>query len=112
MWFPVLLLIACLTLYADKPVPHTKAPRIVKRVEPQYTEEARAARIEGTVLVRGVVDENGRVQKITVVRKLGHGLDEKAVECVGQWQFEPAMRNGEPTPVQVNVEINFRLLSQ
>jgi TonB family protein len=87
----------------------TKAPQRVSSPAPEYTDEARAKRIEGSVLVRGVIGTDGRVTNIHVARGLGHGLDQKAVECLRKWIFKPAVRDGEPVAVRANVEINFRL---
>ena len=96
-------------LLGETPAPTIKAPRILERVEPQYTNEARAAGIEGTVTLRAELDENGRLSSFTVFKGLGHGLDENAISCARQWQFEPAMRNDVPIRVRVGLEINFRL---
>ena len=56
-----------------------------------------------------VVGVDGRAHDITVARSLGHGLDEQAVKAVQKWRFEPAKRKGKPVPVQINVEVKFRL---
>ena len=67
-----------------KAAPTIKASRILERVEPQYTNEARAAGIEGTVTLRAELDENGRLSSFTVFKGLGHGLDENAISCARQ----------------------------
>ena len=105
----VLAILLAAGLHAEKPASQTKAPRILKRVEPQYTEEARTHRLQGTVLLRGVLQENGRLIAIQVEKGIGHGLDEKAIDCVRQWQFEPATRDGVPVSAPVHIEITFRL---
>jgi protein TonB len=56
-----------------------------------------------------IVSEHGKPTDIRIARALGLGLDEKAIEAVSNWQFEPATRNGKPVAVQLNVEVNFRL---
>jgi TonB family protein len=56
-----------------------------------------------------VVDQRGAPQQVRVTRKLGMGLDEKAIEAVRKWKFEPAMKDGKPVAVQISVEVNFRL---
>ena len=56
-----------------------------------------------------IVDPNGTPQQVKVTRKLGMGLDEKAIEAVRKWKFEPAMKDGKPVAVQISVEVNFRL---
>lgn len=86
------------------------APQLVYRVEPEYTEEARKAKYQGTVVLYCVVDVHGRVRKIRVVRSLGLGLDEKAVAAVRQWKFRPGMKDGRPVPVAASIEVTFRLL--
>jgi TonB family protein len=78
--------------------------------EPQYSEEARKAKWQGAVLVSAVVDTTGTPTNIHVIRPLGLGLDEKAVEAVQQWKFRPGTKDGVPVPVQVQLEITFRLL--
>src|SRR5690349_9634162 len=84
-------------------------PRLVHKCSPRYTEEARAAKIEGNVLLAVELDEEGHFQSIKVTRSLGHGLDETAVEGVKQWRFEPATRNGHPVSSKAAIEVNFRL---
>lgn len=86
------------------------APVLIQRLEPEYSDEARRARYQGTVVLSLVIDENGAPNNIQVVRRLGMGLDEKAVEAVQQWLFRPGMKDGRPVKVRVNVEVNFRLL--
>ncbi|MGE0406608.1 MAG: energy transducer TonB [Candidatus Korobacteraceae bacterium] len=85
------------------------APRALFAPDPEYSEEARKAKYQGTVLLWVVVGADGRPQSIRVQRSLGMGLDEKALEAVRQWRFEPARKDGTPVPVQINVEVNFRL---
>ncbi len=86
------------------------APGVIFKVEPEYSEEARKAKFQGTVLLSIVVDDKGQPRDIKVVRSLGLGLDEKAIEAVQKWRFRPGMRNGKPVPVYATVEVNFRLL--
>jgi TonB family protein len=85
------------------------APRALFAPDPEYSEEARKAKYQGTVLLWVVVGPDGRPQSIRVQRSLGMGLDEKALEAVRQWRFEPAHKDGNAVPVQINVEVNFRL---
>ncbi len=89
--------------------PAVSAPKIVRKLEPQYSEEARDAKHQGKVVLWVVVEEDGKVRQTKVLNSLGLGLDEKAVEAVKQWEFEPAMRDGKPVKVQATIEINFRL---
>jgi TonB family protein len=86
------------------------APRLLHKVEPQYTEEARNARIEGTVVLAVVVGADGRVKQASVQRPMGSGLDEQALAAVHQWEFQPAYRDGQPVAVNATIEVNFRLL--
>lgn len=86
------------------------APVPIYKVEPEYSEEARKAKFQGTVVLAIVVDETGRVTNIRVIRPLGMGLDEKAIEAVSKWRFRPGYKDGKPVPVMANVEVNFRLL--
>jgi TonB family protein len=78
--------------------------------EPPYSEEARREGYEGTVVLWIVVDAEGKVSNVFVVKPLGLGLDEQAVKTVKTWQFRPAVRDSRAVPVQVSVEVTFRLL--
>jgi protein TonB len=85
------------------------APIPIYKPEPAYSEEARKAKYQGTVVLWIVVDNAGAVTDCKVVKPLGLGLDEKAVETVRTWKFKPALKNGTPVPVRVMVEVSFRL---
>jgi protein TonB len=85
------------------------APRAIYGPDPEYSEEARKAKYQGTVLLWVIVGPDGRPRDIRVQRSLGMGLDEKAIEAVRKWKFEPAMKDGHPVAVQVNIEVRFRL---
>lgn len=85
------------------------APRVLYQPDPEYSEEARKAKYQGTVLLWLIVDPAGRPREIRVTRSLGMGLDQKALEAVKLWKFEPAMKDGRPVAVQINIEVNFRL---
>jgi TonB family protein len=86
------------------------APVPLTRIEPQYTDEARVAQLQGTVLVSVEIGADGLPHNMQVVRGLGLGLDERAVEAIQQWIFKPGMKDGQPVPVQASIEVNFRLL--
>ena len=86
------------------------APNVLTKVAPEYSNDARAARLEGTVVLSLVVDQQGRPQNLKVVRSLGLGLDEQAIEAVEKWRFKPGMKDGKPVPVMATIEVNFRLL--
>lgn len=77
--------------------------------QPQYTEEARRARIQGVVILQAVIDCDGFVTDINVLKGLPLGLTEAAILAVSQWRFEPARQNGQPVSVYYNLTINFRL---
>ncbi|MGP8260499.1 MAG: TonB family protein [Acidobacteriaceae bacterium] len=85
------------------------APRIISEPWPGYTELARRDKVEGVVTVGLVVDEHGLPQHVKLLRGLGDGLDEKAVEAVKKYVFKPAMENGKPVAVYLNVEVKFQL---
>jgi periplasmic protein TonB len=86
------------------------APSVLFRVEPEYSEEARKAKFQGAVVLAIVVDEKGNPKEIRVIRPLGLGLDQKAIEAVEKWRFRPGLKDGKPVPVQATIEVNFRLL--
>ncbi len=85
------------------------APRILEQPDPEYSEEARKAKYQGTVVLWLIVGADGKPRDIKVARSLGMGLDQKAVEAVRKWVFEPAKKDNQPVAVQINVEVNFRL---
>lgn len=85
------------------------APILTYSVEPEFSEEARKAKVAGNVLVNLWVDTNGNPTHVRVIRGVGMGLDEKAVEAVRQYKFKPAMENGKPVLVELNVEVNFQI---
>jgi periplasmic protein TonB len=86
------------------------APSLLHKVEPEYSEEARKAKYQGTVVLYVVVDENGNPRELKVMRPLGLGLDQKAIEAVQKWKFRPGMKDGHAVAVQATIEVNFRLL--
>lgn len=85
------------------------APKPIYQKDPEYSEEARKKKYQGTVVIWMIVDTQGQPRDVRVARSIGKGLDEKAVEAVKQWRFEPAMLNGQPVPVQIDAEVSFRL---
>jgi TonB family protein len=89
--------------------PGVSAPTVLTRVEPQYTEEARAAHRSGTVVLQAVVGSDGSAKVLKIVKPLDLGLTESAVTAIEQWKFRPAMRNGKEVPVSLNIEVNFNL---
>ena len=85
------------------------APTLVHKVEPEYSEEARKAKFSGTVVLSVEVGPDGLAHNIQVLRSIGMGLDEKAVEAVQKWTFLPGKKDGVPVTVQATIEVNFRL---
>ena len=90
--------------------PGVKAPKLLSKVEPEYSPKARAEHIEGTVLLDVIVDEHGRATNITVVSPLGFGLDECAQAAVEKWGFQPGEKDGRPVRIEVTIEVHFRFL--
>jgi len=85
------------------------APKLIYGPDPEFSEEARKSKYQGAVVLTVVVGADGRVHDMRVLRSLGLGLDEKAMEAVKNWRFEPSMTGGRPVPVEVNVEVDFHL---
>ncbi len=86
------------------------APVLTHSADPEFSEEARKAKYEGICMISIIVDVNGVPQHPQVMRPLGMGLDQKAIQAVKQFRFKPAMKDGKtPVPVQITVEVNFRL---
>jgi TonB family protein len=79
-------------------------------VEPEYSAEARAAKYAGTVLLKVEISPDGMTRNVRVVRPLGLGLDEKAVQAVNQWRFQAGTKDGQAVTVAATIEVNFRLL--
>jgi TonB family protein len=87
----------------------TTAPKATYAPDPEYSETARVAKYQGTVLLGMVVGSDGNPQDVWVIRKLGLGLDQKAIATVRQWRFTPATKDGEPVAVILNIEVSFHL---
>ncbi len=85
------------------------APVVLFAPEPQFSDEARKAKVSGNVLVYLQVDEKGRPTHIRVLRGIGMGLDEKAIEAVSQYRFKPAMEDGRPVAIEMNVDVTFNI---
>jgi TonB family protein len=84
-------------------------PQKVYSPQPRYTEEARQARIQGVVILQAVIDAEGNVSNVKVIKGLPEGLDASAVETVKQWKFKPAQHAGKPVPVFFNLTVSFSL---
>ncbi len=85
-------------------------PKLIYHLEPEYSEEARKARFQGTVVLMVEVGQDGKAHNLRIVRSLGLGLDEKALEAVAFWRFRPALADGKPITARATIEVNFRLL--
>jgi len=84
-------------------------PKAIYTPDPPYTEEARRAKLSGFCVLSLIVGTDGLPRDVKLTRALGSGLDEKAIEAVRQWKFDPARRNGVPVAVKIDVEVLFRL---
>ena len=87
----------------------TTVPRAIYSPDPEYSEEARKAKYQGTDVLNLTAGADGLAYDICVENALGHGLDEKAIEAVKQWKFEPGVKDGRPVPVRLSVEVDFQL---
>jgi Ca-activated chloride channel family protein len=83
------------------------APRAIYAPAPEYSEEARKTGHQGTVVLWAIIGPDGRPREVKVARALGMGLDERAIEAVRRWRFEPATKDGKPVAVQMNIEVAF-----
>ena len=78
--------------------------------DPSYSDQARSAKVSGNVVLHLIVTAEGRAANIHVKRSLGYGLDEQAIEAVGNWRFKPAVNaEGKPVPVWTDIEVTFRI---
>jgi len=108
----VLLLALAGAALAQSPRELESAPPLpVYKVEPQYTQQARAHGLEGVVVLYVQIDKTGKPVNIKVLRGLGMGLDEKAVAAVKQWRFQPGLRLGRPVSMAAAVNVFFKLPS-
>jgi TonB family protein len=115
--FP-LTLAACVALaQAPAPIPDVvrigpgvKTPKLLSKIEPEYSPMARAEGIEGMVLLDVIVDEHGRATNISVISPLGFGLDERAQAAIEKWVFQPGEKDGRPVKIQATIEVKFRFL--
>jgi protein TonB len=85
------------------------APKVLVQVDPEFSEEARKAKFSGNVEVYLWVDANGNPSHVRVVRGVGMGLDQKAVDAVRQYKFKPATKNGKPVTVDMYIDVNFQI---
>jgi len=94
---------------AHQPERNVIFPHAIYSPNPEYSEQARKKKINGTIVLSLTVGVDGRAHDIRVEKGLGYGLDEKAVEAVNRWKFEPALKEGQPFEKEIKVEVNFHL---
>lgn len=113
-WVPEMAeVLAVVTMLESEMVPTARAqvsprPRTLYAPDPEYSDEARKAKFQGTVLLWLVVGRDGRPRDVRIVRSVGMGLDEKAL-AVRTWRFDPGHKDGQPVATQIHVEVSFRL---
>ena len=90
--------------------PGVTVPKLIRKIEPEYTPQGRDAHIQGKAVFDLVVDEGGVAREITLVSPLGFGLDENAEKAIGQWRFLPGTKDGKPVQIAATVEVHFRFL--
>lgn len=103
-WFAAALLVAVSCAAQTRPA------SVRFKIDPEYTKQARKAKLQGLVGLALVVDTQGNPTEVRIVRSLGMGLDEKAVEAVGKWLFNPAMNDGHPVKYSATIDVSFKLL--
>src|SRR5437764_311578 len=86
------------------------APSVLYKVDPEYSEEVRKAKYSGTVVLYIEVDTTGHARNMRIIKGIGLGLDEKALDAVNKWRFKPGLKDGKPVVVRAQIEVNFRLL--
>ena len=86
------------------------SPVLLYKVEPEFTEEARKARVQGAVMIKAIINEFGLVQQPQVTKSLGLGLDERALEAVEKWRFKAGSKNCRPAAMTALIEVHFHLL--
>ena len=107
MRLAAMVLLAALGSQAQAASSETTPPQVVRNAPPEYTEEARNASAKGSVVLTAQIGTDGIAHDIRVVKHMDYGLDDKAVECLRKWLFQPGTRDGAPIAVRVTVEIAF-----
>jgi TonB family protein len=92
-----------------QPTPGITVPRAKYTPDPEYSEEARTEQIQGLVIINLIVDKTGNPTNIRIVSPLGYGLDEKALNSIKKWRFEPGRKDGQPVATYATVEVAFHL---
>ena len=109
--FVLVLLGAAAAIPNAQEIARETSPVLIREVKPQYTEEARRAKIQGVVEMAAVVLEDGTVGDVTVTKSLDqqYGLDDEAVKAMQKWRFKPGTKDGKPVAVTISVEMSFSL---
>jgi TonB family protein len=97
---------------ASRQASSTRQPRVISKTDPEYSEEARRAGVNATIVLSLVVNENGEPEDVRIERGAGFGLDEQAVQCIQTWRFEPGTKDGKPFKAATHIEVNFSLLEK
>lgn len=105
----LLLLIACQKERIYKVAQLQTPPKVVSKVEPAYTDDARKAHIQGPVHLSLVIDSQGSPKDIRVTRSLDKGLDQEAIVAIEKWHFSPGIKDGKAVRVAANIDVNFHL---
>jgi TonB family protein len=105
----LLFLAACQNARIYKVAQLQTPPKVVSKVEPGYTDDARNAKIQGTVVLSLMIDPQGQPHNILVTRSLDKGLDEQAIAAIEKWHFAPGIKDGKPVRAAATIEVNFRL---
>ena len=105
----LLFLAACQSARIYKVAQLQTPPKVVSKVEPDYTDAARNAKIEGPVVLSLIVDTQGQAQKIRVTKSLDKGMDQQAIAAIEKWRFAPGIKDGKPVRAAATIEVNFRL---
>ena len=93
------------------PAPASRLPTVLREVKPAYTADAMRAKVQGSVWLECIVMPDGSVGEVKVTRSLDpiFGLDQEAIKAAKMWRFRPGMRQGEPVPVIITIELTFTL---
>ena len=92
-------------------IPQRSGPVPTHVAQPEYTDDARASGIQGSVMLQVEVNEKGIPTEARVVRSLDEGLDRKATEAALKWRFKPVLKDGKPVPSSASIQINFRIVT-
>ncbi len=105
----LLFLAACQSARLYKVAQIQTPPKVVSKVEPNYTDDARSGKVEGQVVLSLEVTPQGQARNIRVTKSLDKGLDQQAIAAIEKWRFAPGVKDGKPVRVVATIEVNFRL---